>query len=268
MGRARRQPRPTSPPGGRTRRPDTAVRVLPLSAGATRLVPTRASLSAPERTAFQKALRGTGFRSSYHRAQSAHACRPQPWAAWTGHRRSSSHQAPPACPTARALTTTRRSLPGVPSLDRRGGRLPLRARWPSGAGTLPDILTVSASPRPAACSRAFRHLLENCFPLPFPALTPGYFPGILQRSQGWIFSPTLEQLSFFTLSGPAFHKEDSGTSILVEAVFSIPVYALAPGMYIGPRNRTAKKGGIEIRVSSPSAPPIFTDSQQAKEAHD
>src|SRR5690606_30392450 len=155
-------------------------------------------------------------------------CRPQPWAAWTGHRRSSSHQAPPACPTARALTTTRRSLPGVPSLDRRGGRLPLRARWPSGAGTLPDILTVSASPRPAACSRAFRHLLENCFPLPFPALTPGYFPGILQRSQGWIFSPTLEQLSFFTLSGPAFHKEDSGTSILVEAVFSIPVYALAP----------------------------------------
>jgi hypothetical protein len=39
-------------------------------------------------------------------------------------------------------------------------------------------------------------------------------------------------------------------------------------MYIGPRNRTAKKGGIEIRVSSLSAPPIFTDSQQAKEAHD
>ena len=268
MGRARRQPRPTSPPGGRTRRPDTAVRVLPLSAGATRLVPTRASLSDPERTAFQKALRGTGFRSSYHRAQSAHACRPQPWAAWTGHRRSSSHQAPPACPTARALTTTRRSLPGVPSLDRRGGRLPLRARWPSGAGTLPDILTVSASPRPAACSRAFRHLLENCFPLPFPALTPGYFPGILQRSQGWIFSPTLEQLSFFTLSGPAFHKEDSGTSILVEAVFSIPVYALAPGDVHWSTQSHGEKGGIEIRVSSPSAPPIFTDSQQAKEAHD
>ncbi len=268
MGRARRQPRPTSPPGGRTRRPDTAVRVLPLSAGATRLVPTRASLSAPERTAFQKALRGTGFRSSYHRAQSAHACRPQPWAAWTGHRRSSSHQAPPACPTARALTTTRRSLPGVPSLDRRGGRLPLRARWPSGAGTLPDILTVSASPRPAACSRAFRHLLENCFPLPFPCPHPWLFPRHPPKKPRMDFQSDLGTALLFYPFRTRFPQRgqryiDTGRSCFLHSRLRI-----GSGDVHWSTQSHGEKGGIEIRVSSPSAPPIFTDSQQAKEAHD